>query len=125
MPILKPYYRIWRGKEGYPYILDERYAKDRVSLCRAYRIILQDLSNLFNFIEPTDDNLNTYSHKTYELFLRICTEFESNCKLILQSNGYVVERGNIKDYYLINKAMHLSEYSLIIPMWKSTVATEL
>ena len=81
---------------------------------------MKDLSNLFEYNEPSDDNLNTYSHRTYELFLRICTEYEANSKAILTANGYnVLRRLNITDYAKINNSSKLSEYSVIFFNWRN------
>lgn len=40
---------------------------------------------------------NVFSHKIYELFLKVCTEFESNCRGILKANDKKCE--DIKDYF--------------------------
>lgn len=56
------------------------------------------------YIEPSDDNKDTYSHRIYELYLRTCTEFEANAKFILKSNGYNNAK-RILDYWKLNKAM--------------------
>ena len=89
MGLQKPYYRIMRPLGGSlfcEYIYDKRYATDRSGLCRAYQILENDLKTIFEFIEPNDDNCKSYSHRTYELFLRSATEFETNCKRILTAN---------------------------------------
>lgn len=38
-----------------------------------YKLIEDDLLSICEFIEPTDANKETYSHRIYELFLRVCT----------------------------------------------------
>lgn len=123
----KPYYRIFRPSPGGSslgyrlmgkYIVDERYANDRTLLCRAYDLIINDLKMLFEYVEPTDKNLNTYSHRTFELLLRASTEFETNCKRILMANGYKKKKMNITDYFKINKATKLSEYEIIMDFWR-------
>ena len=100
------------------YVLDTRYANDRSMLCRAYKILEADLKKLFEYIEPSDDNIQTYSHKIYELLLRASTEFESNCRRILEANGYnMANRLDITHYYKINQATKLSEYEVYIDIW--------
>jgi hypothetical protein len=42
--------------------------------------LLEDLDRIFQFIEARDENAGMFSHRTYELLLRACTEFESVCK---------------------------------------------
>jgi hypothetical protein len=126
MSLTKPYFRIARGisyddEENLftPYVLDPRYCQERLSLCRAYKILQQDLETLFEYIEPCDSNNDTYSHRTFELMLRICTEFEANCKGILVANGYHKNPNklNIKDYWKINMATKLSDYKILLKTW--------
>jgi hypothetical protein len=140
MSIVKPYFRIWRDGETtsyddekfFPYILDPRYCQERTSLCRAYKILEQDLEILFEYIEPCDANKSTYSHRTFELMLRASTEFEANCKGILLANGYSPTRtdrrtGNsvlrssdewkIDDYWKINRAIKLADYKVLLKSW--------
>ncbi len=126
MNIDKPYYRIYRPllkKKMTPddfYFEDERYANDRLMLCRAYKILENDLKELFNYVEPCCENLNTFSLRLYELLLRACTEFETNCKRILEDNGYVFGTNNpdIRDYCKVNQATRLSEYEVEIDYWR-------
>ena len=123
MLLTKPYYRIARELIYQdvinPYILDSRYCKECSSLCRAYKIIQKDLETLFEYIEPCDSNKATYSHRTFELMLRICTEFEANCKGILIANGYNKSPKQLKicDYYKITYAAKLSDYEVLLRTW--------
>lgn len=90
MKLSKPYRRIIRpyllpnhyvsGPSNNIYFVDDSYASDRFEIIRAYYILEKDLINLFEFIDPSDANLATYSHKTYELLLRASTEFDLNAK---------------------------------------------
>ena len=121
--ITKPFYRIIRPMVSSdvfcPYVLDNRFADDRSMLCRSYKILESDLKKIFEYIEPSEDNKATYSHRIYELFLRASTEFESNCKRILEVNGYVKSTNlNICDYRKIDKATKLSEYEVYIDIWR-------
>lgn len=119
MKLNQPYYRIARPDAFIEYCEDERYANDRSMLCRSYKMLENDLKKVFEFIEPCDDNLNAYSHRLYELLLRACTEFETNSKRILESNGYVFNGNpNITDYFKINKATKLSEYEVYLDYWR-------
>ncbi|MBI3335653.1 MAG: hypothetical protein HY001_04100 [Candidatus Portnoybacteria bacterium] len=118
--IKKPYYRIFRAKQQNDgYILDHRHANDRYLLCRAYRVIEDDLLKLFQYIEPSDKNKNTFSQRTYELLLRAATEFETNCKQILRANGYEASKNkwDMNDYKKIDKATKLSEYQIKLNIW--------
>lgn len=126
MSIDKPYYKISRpfldgsflSNIDNTYLLDSRYANDRVSFIRAFHILSSDLIELFDYIEPSDNNKSTYSHRIYELYLRAATEFESNCKSILNHNEYVSARNlNIIDYHKINRATRFNEYDVILNIW--------
>lgn len=119
MSLKKPYFRINRPGSG-GFIDDPRYANDRISLCRSYNLIINDLKKIFEYIEPCDENVNVYSHRIYELFLRASTEFEANCKGILNANSYLKTSDfNIIDYSKIEKATKLSEYSVKLDIWSS------
>src|SRR4029077_7368121 len=123
MPLSKPYRRIYRPNKDVSrfaadYVDDPRYASDRANYLRAYRLLEQHLLSTFDFVEPSDDNLKTYSHQFYQLLLRACTEFEANAKAILRANNYSSPRNlNISDYQKIQKACRLSEYVVTIPAW--------
>ena len=119
-----PYYRIIRPlkTEKYNYargnrdIVYENKYYDRLQLIRAFKIIEKDLENLFEYIEPDQSNFKVFSLKLYELFLRICTEYESNCKAILKANKYLKPENEwgIKSYNLIEVSSKLSSYSVKI-----------
>lgn len=126
MAIHKPYRRISRpfvnghyitnSETNYP--IDKRYAADSNNLIRGYHLLEKELYKIFDFVEPTDANLKCYSHQIYALLLRASTEFEANARAILTSNGYVKpENLNITDYFKVNGALRLSEYSITIPIW--------
>lgn len=123
MSINQPYYRIMRPmvkrNPFCKYVLDQRFADDRNMLCHSYKILENDLKKLFEYVDPSNNNLSTYSHRTYELLLRAATEFETNCKRILEKNGYNRSGSlNITDYYKINQATRLAEYEVYIEIWR-------
>lgn len=123
MGIDKPYYRIIRVTKdtGFcDWVSDERYSDDRYELCHAYKIIEQDLKKLFEYINPSDSNRKTYSHRLFDLFLRSSTEFENNCKKILRANGYTKRRGarwDINDYKRLDSANRISQYKIKLNVW--------
>lgn len=124
MDLSKPYFRIVRNKFDGNFIWDDRYAANRYIYCRAYSIIENDLRRLFEYIEPCNDNNNAYSHRTFELLMRAATEFEMNCKEILEVNDYVKTGDwNITDYYRINAASKLSDYNVKLNFWQPTAIT--
>ncbi|MEI6331985.1 MAG: hypothetical protein WCP16_22325 [Pseudanabaena sp. ELA645] len=103
------------------YLLNSDFAVNRTSAIRAYHTIEKDLRQVFDFIEPDNRNLTTFSTRLYEIFLRASTEFESNCKLILSENVYSCPSHkrnlDITDYKRINEATHLSEYQIALTIW--------
>ena len=48
-----------------------------------------DFKKVFEYIEPSDINLEVYSHRLYELLLRAATECETNFTSILKDNDYI------------------------------------
>lgn len=120
MGLTKPYFRIFRPnlKRGRDlYLLDNRYADDRQHMILAYHTVEQDLKRIFDFIDPTDDNFKTYSHRLYELFLRASTEVECNCKAILKANKYSKKKEKywkIENYQEIDAACKLSDYEVVL-----------
>jgi len=84
-------------------------------------MIQKDLQELFEYIEPSDTNLNTYSHRIHQLLVRTCIEIEANFKAILKENIYSKKDYlNRTDYKLINTTHHLSGYSVKFPYWNGT-----
>lgn len=134
----KPYHRNFRGfvqssNSGYSswgYIIDRDYAETPEHYVRAFLLIQSDLQKLFEYIEPSDQNLNTFSYRIHELFMRTCIEIEANFKAILKENifnpvdrsGAVIpeRRWNITLYKKVNKTHHLSSYAAYIPIWDGT-----
>ena len=139
MSIDKPYHRNYRtiiegqnsGFSGWAYTIDKKYASNPEHYTRPFTIIQDDLKNLFEFIEPSDINLQTYSYRIHELLIRTCIEVEANFKAILQENIYTPKyksgknkgklrpenKWNIDDYKKVNKTHHLDSYSIIVPIW--------
>lgn len=106
------------GNSGY--IKHPDYASSPEKYIRSFLLIQNDIQKLFEYIEPVDNNKRTYSHRTHELFIRVCIEVEANCKAILRDNGYTKKKEkdwNMADYRLIEKTHKLSEYEISLPRW--------
>lgn len=127
MSVTKPYPRVYLPQKGkgvemsnMSYCSDSNYVDDceASSLVNAARIIIKDYMTLIDYIEPTIANKAVFSHRTYELLLRVATEFEANCKGILQANGYVAH-GNMSvvDYHKLNNLMKLDKFELETQLW--------
>jgi hypothetical protein len=84
MAISRPFPRNCRqfingGYSGARYVLDAAYAKDSDKYVRAFLLIQKDLHELFDYIEPSDQNLCCHSFRPHEILLRACVEVEANC----------------------------------------------
>ena len=135
MSYSKPFHRNYRemikgqnsGYSGWAYIVDREYARAPEHYVRAFMLIQSDLQRLFEYVEPSDTNLTTYSYRIHELFMRTCIEIEANFKAILVENIFnpMDSKGKprpekswkIQDYWKTNKTHHLSTYKIIIPIW--------
>lgn len=127
MGISKPYKRTarifvdgsYKNSGKGEYILHQNYAESPANFIRAFLLIQQDVLELFNYVEPSDTNLNTYSHRIHELLLRTCVEVEANCKAILRENGYARSGNwNMVDYKKIEQSHYLSYYFVKIQNWQ-------
>lgn len=124
MSINKPFKRTYRpfinerGSSKF-YIFHTDYAIAPEHYIRAFLLLQKDFLTLLDFIEPSDGNLSTYSFRTYELLLRVCTEVEANFKAILEENGYKNNKNNwdMSDYKKVNESHKLSQYKVKIPIW--------
>lgn len=131
MPIPRPYRRTCRQfvegsyTEGgrWQYMLHPKYANDPEHYVRAFLLLLKDLHELFDYVEPAEKNLNCYSYRIHALLLRASVEVEANCKAILEENGYTKSGDlNMGDYKKINKTHRLSSYKVKIPNWSGSGA---
>jgi hypothetical protein len=80
---------------------------------RAYILLGNDLLKIFEFVEPVQANAACYGHQIYQLFLRVCTEFESVCKLACRRLNFKVRQSKegraldwkIDDYSKLNQLL--------------------
>lgn len=112
------------GYSGWAYIIDKDYAKNPEHYLRAFNLIQADLIKLFEYIEPSNESLKTYSYRIHELLMRTCIETEANFKAILDENVYTPNINrfgnpiyNMSVYKRINITHHLSSYETILPIW--------
>ncbi|MDD4073439.1 MAG: hypothetical protein PHY78_13870 [Desulfobacterales bacterium] len=126
MSVTRPYRRTCRqfvdGKytEGgrWKYMVHPQYAQSPEHYVRAFLLILKDLQELFDYVEPSDKNLGCYSYRIHALLLRACVEVEANCKAIMKENGYGRSGAwNMGDYKKIERTHFLSGYEVKVPNW--------
>ena len=129
MPVTRPYRRTCRQftngeyAEGgrAKYIRHPKFAESPEHYVRAFLLLLKDLQNLFDYVEPSDNNLRCYSFRIHSLLLRACVEVEANCKAILRENGYTKTGDmNMEDYNKINATHRLSSYVIKAPNWNGS-----
>ena len=103
------------------YILHPRFAEAPAQYIRAFLLLQEDLQRLFQYVEPADANLQTFSFRIHELLLRTCVEVEANCKAVLTENGYS-RAGNwdMNDYKKIEDSHFVSAYEVMYPTWQGT-----
>jgi hypothetical protein len=119
MSLAKPFYRTYRPNlqdSHNLYMHDSRYIEHPSGLLSAIQVLYKDFERLFEYVEPNDDNKNSYSLRTYELLIRTCIEIESQFKSIMYSNGYQNPKC-MHDYYKVNFTHHLSDYEVLMPIW--------
>lgn len=140
MTFKKPFHRTYRPVtknepthwySSWWYIIDRNYSQNPEHYIRWFLLIQEDLQKLFEYIEPSDINLKTYSFRIHELFMRTCIETEANFKSILRENNYTPlyqnwpkkwevrdeNKWKISDYKKVNETHFLSEYSVEFPIW--------
>lgn len=128
-PVTKSESNYWYS--SWAYITDREYSQNPEHYVRWFLLIQEDLKKLFEFIEPSDINLKTYSFRIYELFMRVCIEIEANFKAILRENNFTPfyqnwerngqprdeSKWKLSDYKKVNKTHFLSGYSVEFPVW--------
>jgi len=88
--------------------------KSEFGICaRSLIILLQKLSDIFDYVEPTGDGLKAFGHKSRELLILACTEVENHWVHYLKAAGVVKDRYSTNDYVTLKSALHLSEYKVI------------
>jgi len=134
MTIKKPYRRNCRqfidgtysNSGQLRYIHSSQYAIEPNQYTRAFDLIQKDLIELFEYVNPADINLKTYSFRIHELLMKTCMEIEANFKAILNVNSYrkkPKKNGdptpmNMSDYNKLESTHMLSSYKVKIPHWR-------
>lgn len=129
MSVIRPYRRTYRqfldGRytEGgrARYVLHSEFANSPAQYVRAFLLLLKDLKDVFDYVEPADVNLSCYSYRIHALLVRACVEVEANCKAILKENGYTKTGDmNMGDYRKIDVTHRLSSYEVKVPYWNGS-----
>lgn len=126
----KPFHRNYRpvrpgpqaGYSGWAYIQDREYAQNAEHYVRALLLIQNDLQEIFEYVEPSDECRAAYSYRIHALLMRTCIEVEANFRAILEENLFTHPKRplNMSDYRRVDVTHHLSSYEVILPIWNGT-----
>jgi|JI9StandDraft_1071089.scaffolds.fasta_scaffold12222_4 hypothetical protein len=89
--------------------------EEQLSEESALRILVQQLDNLLLYIEPSQDGLESFGHKTRELLILACTEIENQWRSLLEKSGTLPTNGRAfttQDYVKLIAPTYLQEFSL-------------
>jgi len=104
-------------------MIHPKFAQSPEHYVRAFLLLLKDIQELFDYVEPADNNLACYSYRIHALLLRACVEVEANCKAILKENNYRKSGDwNMGDYKKVERTHLLSQYEVEIPNWTGKAA---
>lgn len=93
---------------------------DQTSFSTAYALLIEDFQEFLEYVHPVDPNESTYSHRSYELLLRSCTEFESACKFGLRKHNLSSPQGrheNVNDYKQLESVLKLESLKAGALFW--------
>lgn len=110
-----------RGGNG-NYVFHPKFATSPHHYLRAFEVLQKDFLELLDYIEPADQNLLCYSHRTHELLMRSCIEIEANFKAIFRDNGFKPKKPDIKTFKRIEVSHRLSAYKVKLPTWHGEVS---
>ena len=72
------------------------------------------MQDIFETVEPSPSNLQTYGHKIRELLLLAAMEVEASWAAVLKANGYAGGRFTTNDYVKLLAPMRLDSFSLTL-----------
>ena len=87
----------------------------------AFRLLARDLQRVLEYVEPTDVNGPTYSHRIYELQLRVCTETESLWRDMVLASSWNKKKAAIlngSDYRRLEADWNSSRFTVSLLFWK-------
>lgn len=124
--MLKPteyYPRIGRGKRAW---VNLTHRAEIVAAHRQLGLIIADLNQVLNCIEPVKENGNAYGHQIRNALIVACTEFEAQCVGVLKANAQepIGRFYTTNDYFKLQSAMKLSEYVFTLSRHPQTEAVQ-
>lgn len=112
----KIYHRIWRVGTMEKNLTDTSEPSSNINVLTqavtTSSILIKNLFRLFETIEPTTDNFDSYGHEIRNLLLLACMEVETNFVGILEANGNIKPRMNTTDYIKLKDPLQLTDYQI-------------
>jgi len=102
-------------------------ANEQRSQEQALRILVEKLDEILLFIEPSQEGLQTYSHKIRDLLILACTEVENQWRSLLNKANHQPINGNAfttKDYVKLSPISHFHEYEIGLRSYDSFSASK-
>ena len=89
------------------------------SALSAFRLLVRDYELLLDYVEPDPANSLVFSHRTYELLLRACTEFEALAKGAAIDHRLISEKSksNIPSLSALLKILNLDSVEVLFLRW--------
>jgi hypothetical protein len=86
----------------------------------SFRLLVKDYAVLLEYVYPSDSNAHVYSHRSFELLLRACTEFESLAKHAALKRDLVPAHGqpHIGDLSVIYDHLDLAGTEVGVLSWE-------
>ena len=95
-------------------------AFERMDEEQALLLLLRKVIKIFEYVEPDKMNLAVFGHAMRELLLLAATEFENQCRIILDLwNNNGSNKYNTNDYIKILQSAHLGEYEIEYKMFQN------
>lgn len=120
----KPFRRTWRPfvatrHPSFMYFRHAQFAESPEQYVRVFLLLQKDMIELFEYVEPSDTNLNCYSYRIHSLLMRVAIEVEANCRAILIENKYPKKPHELKiiDFHKLEASHKLSSYEVRVPVW--------
>jgi hypothetical protein len=121
IPLTNPVGTVRRGvwRPGLKDEIDIQYALDtsveeEAAAERALFIIVEMLNDILQYIEPDEEGVSAYGHKTRNLLILACTEVENILRYYLRRiAGIEEDRLTTNDYVRLKMPLFLSEYAVL------------
>lgn len=95
---------------------------ERLSAEQALQLLIERLYDLFLYVEPTPQGLQSFGHKSRELLILAATEVENYWQRHARDAGMVATRGrslNTTDYVKLKQPLFLADYQVTLKPYAS------